>query len=307
MRARALLTAIAVGLFVGLLPWTAVGQASQREADEAARQRARGLLAGELEAGNYPALLRMLAASFEGSSTLRVRDAAEILIEASAEQLARLEDAAPAQDLTAEPKRFLSALRARAEGRWAAAFAAWSELLRTRAAWFVAVDRGGRDALRRARAGDDSGLPLLEQTRAQQPEALWAISNLGLGQRLLGRYEAAMESYRKALELGGRRAGILNELALVHLAREDEESAERLLREGSADTKDPAGRGTAQGNLARVLMRRADRLPASQISKARELRREALVMLRAALEQDPSRTRSRYWMERLLKGLPKGT
>jgi hypothetical protein len=97
MRARALLTAIAVGLFVGLLPWTAVGQASQREADEAARQRARGLLAGELEAGNYPALLRMLAASFEGSSTLRVRDAAEILIEASAEQLARLEDAAPAQ------------------------------------------------------------------------------------------------------------------------------------------------------------------------------------------------------------------
>jgi Flp pilus assembly protein TadD len=97
-----------------------------------------------------------------------------------------------------------------------------------------------------------------------------------------------MESYRKALELGGRRAGILNELALVHLAREDEESAERLLREGSADTKDPAGRGTAQGNLARVLMRRADRLPASQISKARELRREALVMLRAALEQDPS-------------------
>lgn len=286
-------------VLTGLLLAAASPAPAQEEADAAARLRQ--LLAGELRSGHVAGAAELIEAGGAGRSALRLADVAVLLLDVEADTRHALRAALPASSAAREAlEPAFAALSARDEGEDELCLARCRALLASDELLRFATELGSREALRLARSGRDPGaVAFLESVVRRYDAPAWAQTNLGLALRLLGEYARSAAVYEEALAQHGRQAWLLNERALVALGRLDDVRAETLLREGAALADDPAGRGTCQGNLARVLMQRAERLEREQPDRAAELRQEAIVLLRAALAQDPSRTRSRYWLGRL--------
>lgn len=152
-----------------------------------------------------------------------------------------------------------------------------------------AADVIGRTSVRMCRRGDLEGLSGLEALRDRWPTAAWPLGNLGLGLRLIGRYEDAARCYADLLVRTLRAAWVLNDAGLLELARGDRERALTLFLEGAADTRDPDGASTCRGNAALTLLARER--PGDAI------RAEAL--LESLVKDDPTRVRARFWLQRL--------
>ena len=162
----------------------------------------------------------------------------------------------------------------------------------------LAVEPVSRSALMLARAGRPGGLKGLAAIRGAYGSAGWSHANYALALRLLGEYDAAARAYAGLLAAVGRKAWALNELALLEHARGRSQRALDLLFEGARDDSDASGQDTCRGNAAMLLLLRgrpSDRVPAA-------------VLLERAVKRDPTRVRSRYWLEQLRRGgrLPDG-
>ncbi|MCA8969712.1 MAG: hypothetical protein KDC95_08010 [Planctomycetes bacterium] len=152
-----------------------------------------------------------------------------------------------------------------------------------------AADVIGRTSVRMCRRGDVDGLEGLEALRDRWSTAAWPLGNLGLGLRLVGRYEDAARCYADLLVRTLRAAWALNDAGLLELARGDRERALTLFLEGAADTRDPGAAGTCRGNAALTLLARGR--PGDAV------RAEAL--LENLVTHDPKRVRARFWLQRL--------
>ena len=162
----------------------------------------------------------------------------------------------------------------------------------------IAVEPLSRRALERARTGDKVGLKALDWVIRVYPKAAWAHANYALALRLVGDYDAAARAYARLLRVAGRKGWTLNESALLEHARGRSQKALDLLLEGARDASDPRGQDTCRGNAAMLLLlrgRASDRV-------------RAAILLERAVARDPTRVRSRYWLEQLKRGgrLPDG-
>ncbi|PIE22504.1 MAG: hypothetical protein CSA62_12280 [Planctomycetota bacterium] len=261
-------------------------------------ERARGLFASELAAGEWQVAASLLDASYQNRSPLRFFDAAHALAKLESHELRAL-DAKLSQKARSGLAPLLAGLAMRAKGQWAAWFAQAAELMRAPRFAAFAADRGGSDAIRLARAGVAAPelLEHLRRVEALYRNAAWASANTGLALRLLGQYSAARQAYKRALTREGRRAAwILNELGLLAQASGDRCRAEQLLREGAADDADPKGQDSCRGNLARFLMLAAEPQGPRRVERLSEARD----LLQEAIQRDSSRTRARYWLARIL-------
>lgn len=161
----------------------------------------------------------------------------------------------------------------------------------------LALDALGRAGLRLCRRGQAAGLPPLETVHRSWRGASWALGNLSLGLRLLGRYEDAAVRYEELLIATSRAAWALNDAALVEVARGDRARAIELLLEGVQRGGD--GVDNCAGNAALLLLQRRSR---GDVVKARAL-------LQNIVRRDETRSRARFWLERLIrrrKRLPDG-
>lgn len=150
-----------------------------------------------------------------------------------------------------------------------------------------ASDGLGRAGLRLCRRGDAAGLRGLRAVQKRWPGAGWALGNLALGLRLLGRYDEAAVCYEDLLIATRRAPWALNDAALVEVARGRIDRALELLFEGVRAGGD--GAANCGGNAAVLLMRRGRRGDAIQ----------AEALLERIVARDKTRTRARFWLERL--------
>jgi hypothetical protein len=152
-------------------------------------------------------------------------------------------------------------------------------------------DDAGRRAVQLCRGGNEAGLAVLRDIAARQAGQAWAAANLGLGLRLVGRYDEARAVYADMLQRHGRQAWILNDLALVEQARADFDSALRLYLEGTRPpaSADVDAADTCRTNAAILLIAR--RGPNDSV--------KAEALLRVVVARDPSRVRSAWWLTRV--------
>lgn len=88
----------------------------------------------------------------------------------------------------------------------------------------------------------EQALPLLEAILARSPHDLKARNLLGMAFSRMGRYEAAYEQFRKAIEIDGRSAPSLRNLAFCELALgRDKDAASHFDSILKSAPKDPAG------------------------------------------------------------------
>ncbi len=256
----------------------------------AALAPARDKLRDALEAGRLNDAAKLLARAEQAERLVLSEPAIRALLTIDAAQLGRLQRALrevhPAHRRVLHLLNGLDAHRHKDARR---AVEQFGVLVKDPALGRFVLGMFGRDAMQLCRAGDPLGVTALDRLRAIYPRAAWAVANLALGLRLVGRYADAHAAYTKVLGFAGRKAWVLNDLGLLHQAEGHYARALALFQEGADLPGDVGAADTCRGNAAMLFLRRDD---PGDVARARTL-------LAQVVARDPTRVRSAYWLAQL--------